>query len=56
MDDLLPVSRMYDAAETLGAAGIPVRWHVSRGLGHGIDPEGLDLGGQFLKDAFDASI
>ncbi|KAB7738805.1 phospholipase [Parvibaculum sedimenti] len=56
MDDLLPVSRMYDAAETLGAAGLSVRWHVSRGLGHGIDPEGLELGGQFLKDAFAAAV
>jgi len=56
MDDLLPVSRMYDAAEALGAAGLAVRWHVSRGLGHGIDPEGLDLGGQFLMDAFAAAV
>ncbi len=56
MDEMLPVSRMHDAAEALGAAGIAVQWHVSRGLGHGIDPEGLDLGGQFLRDAFAGSL
>lgn len=56
MDDMLPVSRMHHAAEALGAAGLSVRWHVSRGLGHGIDPEGLELGGQFLMDAFAGSL
>lgn len=51
-DEMLPVSRMHDAARVLGEAGINVQWHVSHGVGHGIDPEGLELGGRFLRDAF----
>lgn len=51
-DDMLPVSRMYDAARQLGEAGLSVQWHVCAGLGHGIDQEGLGLGGHFLAQAF----
>jgi hypothetical protein len=28
-----------------------VQWHISHGLGHGIDEAGLDLGGNFLSAA-----
>ena len=51
-DDMLPVSRMHQAVQTLGEAGLPVQWYVSPGLGHGIDQTGLDLGGRFIADAF----
>ena len=51
-DDMLPVSRMHQAVQALGEAGLPVQWHVSEGLGHGIDPTGLELGGRFIADAF----
>lgn len=51
-DDVLPVSRMRDAAQALEEAGVSVQTHVSRGVGHGIDPEGLGLGGQFLARGF----
>jgi len=51
-DDMLPVSRMYDAAQALGEAGLSVQWHVCAGLGHGIDQEGLGLGGHFIVQAF----
>lgn len=51
-DEVLPVSRMHDAVQALGGAGLSVQWHVSRGLGHGIDGEGLMLGGRFLADHF----
>lgn len=51
-DDMLPVSRMHQAVQTLGEAGLPVQWHVSPGLGHGIDQTGLELGGRFIADAF----
>ncbi|MFZ3035085.1 MAG: phospholipase [Parvibaculum sp.] len=50
-DELLPVSRMYDAARHLGEVGLSVQWHVCAGLGHGIDQEGLGLGGHFLVQA-----
>src|SRR5262245_31448681 len=40
-DDLIPAQAMFMAANGLGSLEIPVQWHVSRGIGHGIDPEGL---------------
>ncbi|MEQ8267121.1 MAG: prolyl oligopeptidase family serine peptidase [Parvibaculum sp.] len=52
MDDMLPVSRMHEAVQALGEAGLPVQWHVSPGLGHSIDQAGLELGGRFISDAF----
>lgn len=51
-DDMLPVTRMHQAVQALGTAEVPVQWHVSAGLGHGIDETGLALGGRFLADAF----
>ncbi len=50
-DEMLPVSRMHAAVQALGAAGLTVQWHVSAGVGHGIGPDGLQLGGQFIHDA-----
>jgi len=52
MDEVIPVDAMYMAREALSQAGLPVEWHVSPGVGHGIDGEGLRLGGAFLKQAF----
>ena len=54
MDEVIPVDAMTIAREQLAQAGLPVEWHVARGLGHGIDPTGLKLGGDFLKQAFAA--
>ena len=51
-DEVIPVDAMFMAREMLGQAGLPVEWHVSQGIGHGIDGEGLGLGGDFLKQAF----
>jgi phospholipase/carboxylesterase len=51
-DEMIPVQALHAAANGLGAAGVPVRWHISRGTGHGIAPDGLDLAGRFLADAF----
>ena len=49
-DDLVPVDALFNSAATLGACGVPVQWHVSRGIGHGIAPDGLEIGGLFLRD------
>ena len=38
----------------VAALEVPVEWHVSRGLGHGIDAEGLRQGGEFLTRRFRA--
>lgn len=51
-DDMIPVQALHAAANGLGAAGVAVRWHVSHGVGHGIAPDGLELAGKFLSDAF----
>lgn len=51
-DELIPVDAMHEAASTLAAVDVRVRWHVSAGIGHGIDADGLQLGGAFLRDAF----
>jgi phospholipase/carboxylesterase len=47
-DDLIPVQALFHAASGLGSLGVPVEWHVSQGMGHGIDQEGLRHGGEFL--------
>jgi phospholipase/carboxylesterase len=50
-DDLIPAQALFVAAQTLAALGIPVEWHLSPGIGHGIDAEGLRHGGAFLSRA-----
>jgi phospholipase/carboxylesterase len=51
-DDLIPVTALFDSAEMLADADIPCEWHLSLGLGHGIDGEGLRQGGEFIAAAF----
>jgi phospholipase/carboxylesterase len=47
-DELIPVQALFHAASGLAALEIPVEWHISAGIGHGIDQEGLRQGGEFL--------
>lgn len=47
-DELIPVQALLMAAEGLAALEVPVQWHISTGVGHGIDSEGLRHGGEFL--------
>ncbi|MBI4275349.1 MAG: prolyl oligopeptidase family serine peptidase [Rhizobiales bacterium] len=47
-DDLIPPQALFLAAQGLAALDIPVEWHLSHGVGHGIDGEGLRHGGEFL--------
>ncbi len=51
-DDLIPVQALFHAASSLSTLGVPVEWHISQGIGHGIDPEGLRHGGEFLARRF----
>ena len=55
MDEVIPIDAMYIAREQLAQAGLAVEWHVAEGIGHGIDAQGLQLGGAFLKQAFAAT-
>ena len=45
---MINVSEMSKAETELRAAGFEVSSHISRGIGHGIAPDGLTLGLQFL--------
>ncbi|MBM3583448.1 MAG: phospholipase [Alphaproteobacteria bacterium] len=47
-DQVVPVSSLHEALGDLVEAGVPAEFHVARGIGHGIDEEGLELGGSFL--------
>jgi phospholipase/carboxylesterase len=53
-DDLIPVQALFQAAQGLAALGLAVEWHLSAGVGHGIDAEGLRHGGEFLARRFKA--
>jgi phospholipase/carboxylesterase len=47
-DDLIPPQALFQATQGLAALEVPVEWHLSAGVGHGIDAEGLRHGGEFL--------
>jgi phospholipase/carboxylesterase len=51
-DQLIPVQALFHAAQGLAALGIPAEWHISEGIGHGIDQDGLRQGGEFLARCF----
>jgi phospholipase/carboxylesterase len=51
-DDLIPAQALFQSAQGLAALGVPVQWHLSAGVGHGIDGEGLRHGGEFLARCF----
>ena len=53
-DDLIPAAALFQAAQGLADLGVPVEWHLSAGIGHGIDGEGLRHGGEFLARRFAA--
>jgi len=51
-DQIIPVQALFLSASALGAAGLPVQWRMASGLEHGIDAEGLALGGLLLAGVF----
>jgi len=51
-DDLIPPQALFQATQGLAAIEVPVEWHLSPGVGHGIDGEGLRHGGEFLARRF----
>jgi phospholipase/carboxylesterase len=52
MDELIPVQALFHASQTLAALDVPTEWHISHGIGHGIDQDGLRHGGEFLARRF----
>jgi phospholipase/carboxylesterase len=53
-DDLIPAQALFQSAQALAALDVPVEWHLSKGIGHGIDQDGLRHGGGFLARRFAA--
>jgi phospholipase/carboxylesterase len=51
-DDLIPPQALFQATQDLAAVGVSAEWHLSAGIGHGIDAEGLRHGGEFLARRF----
>lgn len=54
-DPMIPVAALHAAETQLRHLGIEVSTHISTGLGHAIDPEGLRLGRELVVKAFAAS-
>lgn len=48
VDEVIPVAALSEAETALREAKVEVRSHISRGLGHGIDLDGLRLGSEHL--------
>jgi phospholipase/carboxylesterase len=51
-DTVIPADALLVSANALASAEIPTQWHMSAGLGHGIDNAGLLHGGLFLARSF----
>jgi phospholipase/carboxylesterase len=54
-DDLIPPQALFQAIQALAALEVAVEWHLSAGIGHGIDAEGLRHGVEFLARRFGVS-
>jgi phospholipase/carboxylesterase len=49
-DPMVPVASLSEAADALVEAGVETYTHVSRGVGHGIAPDGLSLALSFMRE------
>jgi len=49
-DEMVPPRSLPEAANALTANGFEVYVHVSKGMGHGIAPDGLQLALAFIRD------
>jgi len=55
-DQMIPVDALLISTDLLGEAGLSAQWHLSPGLGHGIDNAGLLHGGLFLAQSFGIAV
>ncbi|HEX4407660.1 MAG TPA: dienelactone hydrolase family protein [Xanthobacteraceae bacterium] len=51
-DEVIPAQALFQSAQGLAALGLNAQWHLSTGVGHGIDAEGLRHGAEFLVRNF----
>ena len=49
-DPMVPFASLAEAEGALTAAGVETRTHVSKGVGHGIAPDGLGLAVAFIRE------
>jgi phospholipase/carboxylesterase len=49
-DEVIPVDALHETRAALAADGFDVQWGVSRGVGHGIAPDGLTAAARFLTE------
>lgn len=50
-DDMIPFPAMFEAVGALEAGGFSVEKHISQNTPHGIAPDGIEKGGDFLTKA-----
>ena len=50
-DPMVPVAALHEAESALRRLSVPVTSHVCPNLGHGVDPDGLRLGREFVVKA-----
>jgi phospholipase/carboxylesterase len=55
-DPVIPLEALFISGEELAKAGIPSQWHLSIGIGHGIDNGGLRHGGLFIAKGFGVKV
>jgi len=51
-DQMIPLEALFISSEALAKADFPNQWHLSLGVGHGIDNGGLRHGGLFIAKGF----
>lgn len=51
-DQVIPHEALFFSFQGLATLEVPATFHVSRGIGHGIDGDGMRFGAEFLKRAF----
>lgn len=54
-DPMVPFASLSEAADALSAAGVETYAHVSKGVGHGIAPDGLGVALGFIHERLKAS-
>ena len=51
-DDVIPADALFMAAEGLAEIGVGCQWHLSVGVGHGIDPPAMMHAALFIGKSF----
>jgi phospholipase/carboxylesterase len=55
-DPIVPVAALHSAKSQLQRLGINVTAHVAQGLGHSVNPAGLQMGSEFVANALNRGL